>query len=50
MKEVVELLNIPRIFITLDTFHLLPDVLRGWLKEVAFQNIAFISVTLDTFQ
>ena len=34
--------NIPRIFVTLDTFHLF----SGWLKESL--NIWLISVTLDT--
>ena len=34
MKKVVPQ-NISCIFVTLDTFHLLPDVLSGWLKEVA---------------
>ena len=25
-------------------------MLSGWLKEVAFENIPYISLTLDTFQ
>ena len=38
--------NIPSIFVTLDTFHLL----SGWLKEVASSNILYISVTLEVSQ
>ena len=42
MKEVARL-NIPPIYLTLDTFQLL----SGWLKEVAPQNIPHIDLTLD---